>query len=310
MLELYLAFLLDLFLGQPSNKFHLVAWLGKGLSILEKTLRNFFNNDILSSIILFIFLHILYILIFMLCIYFNDIIINIILIYFSFSFRGMIEHTYPIYISLKNHNFDKAKYFTQFIVSRIIKDNDDKTIIRSSIESIAENYVDTFISPLFYFLIGYLIHPSYGGFFAFYYRIFNTCDAMFGYKNQKYLKFGFIFARFDDLLNFIPARISISFIFIASFLLKYNYKNCFYIWLRDHKKHPSPNGGNPESAFAGSLEIQLGGINYYFNKKEFRPFLGDKIKQLHYIHILKAIQLFIVSSFLFFYFITGIIYIV
>jgi adenosylcobinamide-phosphate synthase len=307
MIELYLAFIIDILLGQPKNQFHLVAWLGKLLRLLENFFRKIYSNDYINSILMFIFIHILYIIFFFIT--YNLNFIPLILIYFSFSFRGMIEHIYPIYQSLKNNDVKKAKFLTQFIVSRTIQDNDEKTIIRCAVESIAENYVDSFVSPLFYFLIGYMINPIYACYFAFYYRIFNTCDAMFGYKNNEYLQFGFLFAKFDDLLNFIPARICIIFILIGSYLLKYNYKNSYYIWLRDRKKHPSPNGGNPESAFAGSLEIQLGGINDYFGRKEFRPYLGDKIQELNFNHILKSIQLFIVSSFLYFDFVILFIYI-
>jgi len=298
-MELYLAFLIDLILGQPPNRFHLVAWLGRLLSITENLFRKISKNNYINSFLLFFFINIIYYYIYIFFIKFDLFLINIILVYFSFTFRGMIEHVYPIYIHLKNRRFEKAKFFTQQIVSRTIKNNDNHTIIRSAIESISENYVDSFVSPLFYFLLGYIIMPDYCGFFSFYYRIFNTCDAMFGYKNEQYKEFGFIFAKYDDLLNFLPARISFVFIYIASILLGYNHKNCYFIWKRDRKKHPSPNGGNPEAAFAGALEIQLGGVNYYFNKKEFRPLIGDKIQILIPNHIVKSIDLFIVSCFLY-----------
>ncbi|MFN3245895.1 MAG: adenosylcobinamide-phosphate synthase CbiB [Leptonema sp. (in: bacteria)] len=298
-MELYLAFLIDLILGQPPNRFHLVAWLGRLLSMLENLFRKISKNNYINSFLLFFFINIIYYYIYIFFIKFDLFLTNIILVYFSFTFRGMVEHVYPIYIHLKNHHFEKAKSFTQQIVSRTIKDNDNHTIIRSAIESISENYVDSFVSPLFYFLLGYIIMPDYSGFFAFYYRIFNTCDAMFGYKNEQYKEFGFIFAKYDDLLNFLPARISFVFIYVASILLGYNHRNCYFIWKRDKKKHPSPNGGNPEAAFAGALEIQLGGVNYYFNKKEFRPFIGDKIQTLNPIHVVRSIHLFIVSSFLY-----------
>jgi adenosylcobinamide-phosphate synthase len=234
-MELYLAFLIDLILGQPPNRFHLVAWLGRLLSMLENLFRKISKNNYINSFLLFFFINIIYYYIYIFFIKFDLFLTNIILVYFSFTFRGMVEHVYPIYIHLKNHHFEKAKFFTQQIVSRTIKDNDNHTIIRSAIESISENYVDSFVSPLFYFLLGYIIMPDYSGFFAFYYRIFNTCDAMFGYKNEQYKEFGFIFAKYDDLLNFLPARISFVFIYVASILLGYNHRNCYFIWKRDKK---------------------------------------------------------------------------
>ena len=101
---------------------------------------------------------------------------------------------------------------------------------------------------------------------AFLYKAVNTMDSMFGYKNDKYIDFGYFPAKLDDVFNYIPARLSGYFIVIVSFVLGLDYKNSFKIYKRDKNNHSSPNSAHPEAAVAGALNVQLGGANYYFGK--------------------------------------------
>lgn len=114
---------------------------------------------------------------------------------------------------------------------------------------------------------------------------------MVGYKNEKYIYFGWFSAKLDDAANYIPARLSILLIPLASFILKKRIRNALRTILRDGKKSPSPNAGIPEAGFAGALGIQLGGVNYYQGKKVSKPILGTEIKQREKEDIIQAINL-------------------
>ena len=123
------------------------------------------------------------------------------------------------------------------------------------------------------------------------YRTANTMDSMLGYKNQKYLYFGRVAARFDDVLNWIPARITFILLIISAFFLRFDAKKALQIGLRDAHKHPSPNGGYAEAPVAGALHIRLGGYNQYFKKMTFREYMGDPIEKLNRNHITRTIYM-------------------
>uniref|UniRef100_UPI0004A3F0BA CobD/CbiB family cobalamin biosynthesis protein n=1 Tax=Thermoanaerobacter sp. A7A TaxID=1350366 RepID=UPI0004A3F0BA len=162
---------------------------------------------------------------------------------------------------------------------------------RGAIETVAENISDGIIAPMFYAFIG-------GAPLAIFYKAASTLDSMVGYGNEKYLDLGFASAKLDDILNFIPARITGFLIVIAAFLLGYDYKNSWRIFLRDRLKHQSPNSAHGEAAVAGALNIQLGGLNYYFGKPEIKPTLGDGKEKIIPQHIKYSIKIMYMTSFL------------
>ena len=171
------------------------------------------------------------------------------------------------------------------------EDLDESEITRATVETIAENTVDGIIAPFFFFIIG-------GPMGAILYRTANTMDSMLGYKNQKYLYFGRVAARFDDILNWIPARITFVLFVISAFFLRFDAKKAIEIGLRDAKKHPSPNGGYAEAPVAGALHIRLGGYNQYFKKMTFREYMGDPIEKLNRNHITRTIYMMYVTTIL------------
>ncbi|HIE05251.1 MAG TPA: adenosylcobinamide-phosphate synthase, partial [bacterium (Candidatus Stahlbacteria)] len=128
------------------------------------------------------------------------------------------------------------------------------------------------------------------------YKVINTGDSMFGYKNEKYMKFGWASAKLDDLANFIPARLTGLLVPVASFLLGLNAKKSLKILIRDRKKHASPNSGHSEAAVAGALGIQLGGTSRYFGKTVTKPTLGDADKPISHHHIWQAIRIMLLTS--------------
>ena len=132
------------------------------------------------------------------------------------------------------------------------------------------------------------------------YKAVNTLDSMVGYKNEKYLYFGWFSAKLDDLVNYLPARISVLLIPVASILVRQRSLMALRVIFRDGKKSPSPNAGIPEAGFAGALGIQLGGANFYQGLKEYRPILGEELKEIEQKDILKAIRLSYAVSILIF----------
>ena len=133
--------------------------------------------------------------------------------------------------------------------------------------------------------------------FAMGYKAINTLDSMVGYKNEKYMNFGTVSARIDDIANFIPARLSGGLIIpIAAFILRYDYKSAWRIFFRDRLNHSSPNSGNSEAAFAGALGVQFGGKTSYFGKIHNKPTIGDKLKNFGIPDVKKGIRLLYVTS--------------
>lgn len=170
------------------------------------------------------------------------------------------------------------------IVGRDTDHLDSPEVTRATVETIAENTIDGIVSPLFFFAIGGL--PL-----AVVYRAANTLDSMIGYKTDKYIYFGRVAARVDDVLNYIPARICALLFIAAAACLGYDAKGAWRIMRRDASKHPSPNGGYAEATVAGALGIRLGGHNRYFGKDTFREYMGDADHELEPQYIRKAMYL-------------------
>lgn len=299
---LLLALIIDKLIGDPQTRLHPVAIMGLEISLLDKFLYRKEQPHLVKLLSGFMLVCIM--------ILFNLLIINIILtglnylplyqnyliqaiiLSFMISPRSLATAASSIYDKLIVNDIKGARERVNYIVSRDAQQMDEPDIIRASIETVAENTVDGIIAPIFYFVIGGL--PL-----AVIYRVINTMDAMLGYKNEKYLYFGRIAAKVDDLANYIPARITGILMIIIALFFKYDYKNAWTVMRRDAPKHPSPNGGYPEAAVAGALNIRLGGINYYFGHQSFREFMGDNNLPLQNIHIIRTIKIMYGTTLLF-----------
>lgn len=218
--------------------------------------------------------------------------VSSIVLYFTITPKALARDGFEIYHLLKDGDLLSARKRLSWIVGRDTEQLDESDISRGAVETIAENTTDGIISPLFYFLL-------FGPMGAAIYRAGNTMDSMLGYKNERYLYFGRAAARLDDVLNYIPARITYILFVIASFLLKLDWKNAKRIGLRDASKHPSPNGGYAEATVAGAMHVRLGGDNYYEGKPEFRAYMGDPDVLLEAKHIKIAIMMMYVSTLIF-----------
>lgn len=179
---------------------------------------------------------------------------------------------------------DSAKKSLSMLVTRDTSQMDESKICETTIETLSENLCDGVIAPLFYLFIG-------GIPLAMTYKMASTFDSMVGYKNEKYLYFGRVSARLDDILNYIPARITSFLIFVASYILGFDFKNSFKIWLKDRNKTESPNSGHPESAMAGALGIGFGGKVIYFGNEYEKPYIGFPERKVTVQTVKSAIKL-------------------
>jgi len=283
MKEIITAYFLDLIIGDPHWLPHPVRTIGKVIEYLERRLQKNNQNQrtekINGIILTVITVGLSYFTIYFF-IYVDGIVspglkfaFSSFFIFTALSTKNLGEEAFSVYRALKENNLELARERISRIVGRDTKDLDEEEIVRATIESIAEGTVDGIISPLFYAVLG-------GAPLAMAYKAVNTLDSMVGYKNEKYLYFGWFSAKLDDLANYLPARISILLIPVASLILRQRGLMALRVIFRDGKKSPSPNAGIPEAGFAGALGIQLGGVNFYQGVKEYRPILGEKLKEI------------------------------
>lgn len=296
-MELTIGFILDLLIGDPNNPFHPVRGIGLLASKLETIFRKLLKNSLkIAGLIVWMITIILtfaitYGIIFV-CMKINKylgIIVQGIIIYFCISAKGLVVEGYKVIKYLNEGNIEKSRKQLSYIVGRDTESLDSKGITRAVIETIAENMSDGVIAPI-------LFAGIFGAAGSMAYKAVNTMDSMFGYKNEKYIKFGYFPAKLDDLFNYIPARVTGILIIISSFFLKRDYKNSFKIYKRDRYNHTSPNSAHPEAAMAGALDIQLGGANYYFGKIVEKPVIGDKIKDIEINDVKKTAEILYLSA--------------
>lgn len=297
------AFLIDALIGDPRSRLHPVVLIGNLISLLEKLLRRdldsptnkIIKGGILVSVVVAVALLV------GLCVeallqdvpsLAAQIFIQALVLSFMISPRSLGDAGREIYYLLEREDLARAREKVGWIVGRDTQNLNEAEVTRATVETVAENTVDGIISPLFYFAIGGL--PL-----AIAYRAINTMDSMLGYKNDKYLYFGRVAARLDDVANFIPARLTGLLFICAAVVLNLDYKNALKMMRRDARKHPSPNGGWAEATVAGALRIRLGGMNYYFGKPHFRAYMGEPEENLEAVHILGAIRMMYTATILF-----------
>lgn len=200
-------------------------------------------------------------------------IMGIWLISTTISARGLAREAGKIKSLLQQDDLEGARGAVGQIVGRDTASLDREELLRATIETVAENMVDGVVAPLFYGFLG-------GAPLAMAYRAANTLDSMVGYKNPRYLHFGWAAARFDDLVNYLPARLTGLLLPIAAWSLNLDGKGAWQAILTDARSHPSPNSGISEAGAAGALGIQLGGLNYYNGIPSFRAYMGEDRRPL------------------------------
>lgn len=193
---------------------------------------------------------------------FSPLLIGVITVYVVIGHKSLSEHALAVKHALQSGDLSHARQRISYMVSRETKQLDETAISRATLESVLENGSDAIFAPLFWFAIAGV--PG-----AVLYRLSNTLDAMWGYKNDRYLQFGWAAAKFDDILNYIPARLT-----AISYAAVGNWPTAIQCWREQAPACESPNAGPVMAAGAGSLQLKLGGAATYHGSTLERPILG------------------------------------
>jgi len=296
--QIFVAFILDMILGDPHGYPHPVKIIAKLATRIESFSRSRIHNQQIagllttSSVVLFCFgsTYLIISLLTMLHPLAGDL-GSIFFIYTSLSIRNLFDESRPIFSFLKKEQLSEARKTLANIVGRDTQNLKEEEVVRATVETVAESTVDGIIAPLFYAVLG-------GAPLVITYKAISTMDSLFGYKNKKYIEFGWASARLDDFANWLPARLAIPIISMSAPLCGLNGRRAWAIAWRDGRKHPSPNAGIPEAAMAGALGIQLGGTSYYSGIENAKPLLGDACQEIESPDIIQSQKLMFASAFL------------
>ncbi len=295
-------FILDMLIGDPRRIPHPVIFIGRLISALEKRLRKIFpktdKGEFAAGVILGISVPLTAFLIsggiLFLCYKINVILWFLLHTFWAFQIpasKGLNDESRKVYSALKNGDIPDARLKLSYLVGRETSQLNEEEIAKTCVETVAENTSDGITAPMFYMMIG-------GVPLGFFYKAVNTLDSMVGYRNEEYEHLGKFSASLDDVMNFIPSRICGLLMIASSFILRLNTKNSAKIFVRDRKKHLSPNSAQTESAVSGALGIQLGGTHTYFGKTVEKPTIGDELRKAECYDIVRADRIMLCASLL------------
>ena len=223
-----------------------------------------------------------------------------ILCYFLFATKSLKVESMKVYDALKKEDLQAGRYAVSMIVGRDVDRLDEQGVAKAAVETVAENTSDGIIAPLFYMILG-------GAPLGYFYKAINTKDSMIGYKNDKYMYFGRFAAKLDDVVNYIPARLSAGFMLLAAAVIpKFSGKEAWSMYKRDRKKSASPNAAQTESVCAGALQVQLLGDAYYFGKLHKKDTIGEAKRAITPERIVEVNQLLYATVFVGMLFFCGI----
>ena len=280
-------FLLDLVLGDPHTPYHPACIIGKYISGYEKLLRKHLLKDnageklqkragIYLVVLVLITATLIPALLLMAAYWMHPYVglgAEMIMCYAVLAARSLQIESMKVYDALQTDGLEAGRKAVSMIVGRDTQNLDEKGVTKAAVETIAENFSDGVVAPMFYMILG-------GTVAGYFYKAVNTMDSMVGYKNEKYLYFGRAAAHLDDIVNYIPARISALVMIGASFLMKLDGPNAWKIFIRDRHNHASPNSAQTEAVAAGALDVMLAGDAYYFGQLYHKKTIGDDIRPI------------------------------
>ena len=295
---IFAGFLIDFFVGDPYSIPHPVVGIGKWISFFDRKLRRGNSNpkDVGRGALTVVLVALISTGVPALVLelswrlhpaaYFA---VNAVMCWQILAARQLFREGKKVQRALEKGDTEGARAAVSMIVGRDTDVLDENGICRAAVETVAENASDGVIAPLFWtFLFG-----AAGGFF---YKSINTMDSMLGYKNEKYLYFGRAAARTDDVVNYIPARLSAVLMIAACPLCRLDGKNARRIFRRDRYKHASPNSAQTESTVAGALGVRLAGDAVYGGVVKKKEFIGDPVREIEPYDITRAGRLMYVAS--------------
>ena len=224
------------------------------------------------------------------------IVIETIMTYQILAIKSLKDESMKVYYALKTEDLQASRQAVSMIVGRDTMELTQEGVAKAAVETVAENTSDGIIAPMIYTAIG-------GPVLGYVYKSINTMDSMVGYKNDRYMNFGRAAAKLDDIVNYIPARVSAVIMIAAAGILsvfskKYDAKRAARIFKRDRYNHASPNSAQTEAVCAGALGLRLAGDASYFGKVVKKPYIGDEIRKIEKEDIVRANKLLYVSAFI------------
>lgn len=273
-IELAMGAGLDLLIGDPAWLPHPVQGIGFLVRKLERVLRRISAGRIAGTCLVATVLAVTVLFVRWTLVW-GAVPVAVYWIFSCLAVRSLDQHAARVIEALRSRDLERARTFVGRIVGRQTTEMSETEVVRAVFETVAENLCDGVVAPLCFLAVF-----GIPGMVA--YKAINTMDSMIGYKNERYLHFGWAAARLDDIANYLPARITAGLIVIAAALLRLRWRSALAVVLRDAHLQPSPNSGYPEAALAGALGVQLGGLNHYFGRAVRKPFLGDPTTELQW----------------------------
>ncbi|PWT83501.1 MAG: cobalamin biosynthesis protein CobD [Acidobacteria bacterium] len=272
--ELFAGASLDLLVGDPWWFPHPVRGIGRMVAFLERPLRRI-PSETFAGCVLVCSVVAIAAVVSGLTVYWGGAVATVYWIFACMAVRSLDRESCKVILALRNGDLQSARKLTGHIVGRDTNELSEQDVTRAVFETVGENMSDAIVAPLFFLAVF-----GVPGMVA--YKAINTMDSMVGYKNEKYIRFGWAAARLDDVANYIPARMTAALIVVIAACLRLRWRQALAVVWRDAGLQPSPNSGYPEAALAGALGVQLGGLNYYFGRPSQKPFLGDSIEDLRW----------------------------
>ncbi len=299
-LLLTLAFFLDFLVGDPRSWWHPVQSIGSFASFVERVLRSMEWLPLKQAGVVAVVLVVggsAVVTAGVLDLAFSlhpvvGTVLTIVTMYYTLATKDLADHAGRVLEALRVGDVQLGRERVAMMVGRDTALLDETGVAQAATESVAENCVDGVTAPLFYALL-------FGPVGAVAYKAANTLDSMFGYKNERYLEFGWAAARFDDLLNYLPSRLTVLAIAGAAKVSGMRSGEVFHAVALTAKRHASPNAGFPEAAFAGALGVRFGGPRWYGGERRDLPWIGIAEERCSPEVLRKAVSLMLVSSGLF-----------
>lgn len=295
-----IAFMLDSIIGDPQNPIHPIRLIGNciawGIKAFKKAkVKNHALQFIAGMVLAITVVCLSFVLTRLLTWGFYQInlwvglVAEAIICYFLIAAKALKVESMKVYHSLAAGDLQGARKNLSWIVGRDTQSLDEQGVTKAAVETVAENLSDGVIAPLIFIFIG-------GAPLGMAYKAVNTLDSMIGYRNEDYEYFGKFAARLDDVVNFVPARISALLMIIGSIFVGGDIKGALRIYARDRKNHKSPNAAHTESVCAGALGLCLGGDSYYRGVLVHKPTIGDAVNIPDPKHIKAANRLMYAAS--------------
>lgn len=302
MIAFVCGFVLDLLFGDPHALPHPIRLIGSLIAGLEKKLlklqmrdeKKEFYNGILLVVLVLLCTGLVAAFVLSGAYWLHPaagIVVESVMTYQILATKCLKDESMKVYQSLNEQGLEAGRLAVSMIVGRDTNVLDETGVVKAAVETVAENTSDGVIAPMLYTALG-------GPVLGFVYKAVNTMDSMVGYKNDKYLYFGRAAAKLDDVVNFIPARISAYLMITAAYIggKAFDGKRAYHIYKRDRRNHASPNSAQTESVCAGALGIQLAGDASYFGKVVKKPYIGDAHRAVEREDIVRVNRLMYVTA--------------